>query len=234
MPLGERARGRLRYGLDNPFTRNVDPTLVLDLPFSEGVGDTVHDRSLYGNHGTIYEASWVDGKIGKALSFDGVDDYVEVLHSPSLNITDVITAMCWIKTTASYPAGFHIGVIQKMDFGAPYHGKELGITNNHIYFHAGGFYAVNILDGALVINDGVWHHVVGGYDGANSFIYIDGSLDVSEPRTNNLDDNEENLDLARAYSEAPSHYFNGVIDEVRVYNRVLTAEEILRLYNEGK
>ena len=84
--------------------------LVLYLPFDEGTGTIAYDLSGYGNNGTLYSSTticsnpptsgcptWTDGKVGKALSFDGVDDNLIIPHSTTLNVTSTITIMAWIK-----------------------------------------------------------------------------------------------------------------------------------------
>ncbi|RLI91232.1 MAG: hypothetical protein DRO95_04750, partial [Candidatus Altiarchaeales archaeon] len=78
-----------------------DDSLVLALNFNNNsaIGEnSTHavDISKYGNDGTIYGATWTDGKFGKALSFDGVDDYVDCGNDSSLDITDAITIEAWI------------------------------------------------------------------------------------------------------------------------------------------
>jgi len=229
MPLGERVRGRLRYGLDNPFTRNIDPTLVLDLPFSEGIGNIAHDRSLYGNHGTIYGASWVDGKIGKALNFDGIDDKVVISDAPSLNLTDAITLAAWVKADpvqgpaariidkSVYPtAGYNL---QIQVIGVP--GLELR-TNSWR-----GLY------GATSIIDNEWHHIVGTYDRVQFRLFVDGVEDVT-PLADTNPIVTSNVDLQLSQYSGGGYPVKALIDEVRIYKRALTAQEILRLYNEGR
>jgi len=97
-PLGEANIRRFTVTLmeAQPFTINPDQSCILYLPLDEGAGGTAYDKSGYDNNGTIYGATWMDGKYGKALSFDGVDDYVEVADSASLDITR-ITVCLWIK-----------------------------------------------------------------------------------------------------------------------------------------
>jgi len=69
--------------------------LVLWLKFNEGSGNIAYDSSFYNNHGTIYGATWTDGKFGKALSFDGVDDYV---RTGSVNgFGETITISFWVN-----------------------------------------------------------------------------------------------------------------------------------------
>lgn len=234
MPLGERIRGRIRYGLDNPFTRNIDPTLVLDLPFSEGIGDTARDRSLYGNHGTIYGASWVDGKIGKALSFDGVNDYLEILSSHIMGLTFTTFSIgAWVKirdTTRSYG-----GIFERGDWNI----GEIGLFkvdwSRKIRFQAFEL-TPNYIDSISDVADDTWHQIVGTYDSATMKIYVDAILDNSQPATGSVSADTEYCYLGRRMPGSPfnGYFLLGILDEVRIYNRTLTLAEIQLHYNEGK
>jgi len=77
-----------------------DVSQVLYLPFDYDDGSYARDRSGYNNTGTIYGTTRVAGKIGGALDFDGVDDYVEVADNPSLRPAS-ITMTAWVKTTST-------------------------------------------------------------------------------------------------------------------------------------
>ncbi|MCK4624993.1 MAG: hypothetical protein KAV00_06770, partial [Phycisphaerae bacterium] len=73
--------------------------LIACWKFDEAKGDRLLDTSGNGNHGTIHGATWTKGRVGGGLRFDGVDDYVEVPKSASLNsANEEVTLMCWIKT----------------------------------------------------------------------------------------------------------------------------------------
>ena len=76
---------------------------VLYLPFDEGRGNKAYDQSEYKNDGTIYGAKWIKGRFGYALKFDGIDDYVRVEHSTSLNIKGSLTVMAWVKGKTPQP-----------------------------------------------------------------------------------------------------------------------------------
>jgi hypothetical protein len=97
------------------------------------------------------------------------------------------------------------------------------------------------LSGSRSINDGQWHHVAGVYDGTNMFLYVDGTLDVSMPATGLIPQNSDPVAIGanvQAYvppcgCNEPGYFFNGLIDEVSIYNRALTAQEIQAIYNAG-
>ncbi|MBI4744389.1 MAG: hypothetical protein HY776_06180 [Actinobacteria bacterium] len=65
-----------------------DLSLVGYWPFDEGTGSIAYDKSLLNNNGTVYGATWTQGRYGQALSFDGLDDYAQVPNSDSLNMQD--------------------------------------------------------------------------------------------------------------------------------------------------
>jgi len=76
-----------------------DDGLVAEWHFDEGYGSVLKDSSGNGNDGTIYGATWVDGKFGKALSFDGVDDYVDCGNDRIFDFgTNTFTIETWVKT----------------------------------------------------------------------------------------------------------------------------------------
>jgi len=229
MPLGERARGRLRYGLDNPFTRNIDPTLVLDLPFSEGVGNTVHDRSLYGNHGSIYGPTWVDGKIGKGLNFDALGDYVLVADASSIRNLSEFTFLAWI-----YPESWgQVGLGRIFDKADSILGFLYQYTFTIIKRYTITEATARSIGGTIVFNS--WQHVALAMLNNVPYLYHNGVEVTYLYRTNGVGDSPDDTgDLYIGNRAALNRTFDGVIDEVRFCNRLLSEAEILRLYNEGK
>jgi hypothetical protein len=88
-------------GLAGPAIAHASTDAVLVMHFDEGSGTIAKDDSGYGNDGTIYGAKWVDGKYGKALSFDGVDDYLEVPDSDILDSgTSDFSISLWYKANS--------------------------------------------------------------------------------------------------------------------------------------
>lgn len=208
-----------------PHPENCYNCPVADWRFSESSGNTAYDSSVNGNNGTINGATWSEG----GLSFDGVDDYVEVPHSSSLNISgSEITLEAWIKTnTLPSAAGERWQILGKADAYA------LQIAD-------GGGGKARVWLGPLTtyvqtdspeISTGLWYHLVGVYDSSSVKIYINGVLKKEVSKTGNQATSSNNLIIG---ARIPGGYFNGIIDEARVYNRALSTGEILEHYNTGR
>ncbi len=212
-----------------------DEGLVAYYSFDEGEGNVLHDLSGNGNDGTIYGAKWVDGKYGKALSFDGRDDYVEIPDDNSLDLT-TMSVGCWFKSGPNVN-NYRSMVSKELSSGYtiiwPYRlmilkntGKvRFDFTMNHRT--KDGYIETN-----NVYNDDRWHYVTVSRDDniKELKIYIDGKLDNSKYYSGNIDQNNEVAKLGISpYTEQNtygSYPFDGIIDEVRIYNRALTESEI--------
>ena len=102
------------YEIGSNLNLYIDPTNVLWLKFDEGSGNTAKDSSEYQNDGTIYGATWSNDCIsGSCLSFDGVDDYVEVPDSSSLSPVSEVTVVAWVYRTGA-GSGANAGVVAKI------------------------------------------------------------------------------------------------------------------------
>ena len=195
--------------------------LVLFLPMDEGSGDP-KDFSSHGNHGTNYGASWVDGKYGKALSFDGVDDYVEIPHSSSLYLDGDFTVVAWAtleRTPTVYP-----GVIDK---GRP--------TINDFWFLSRDtfnqfMWGIGFTDGTLLeqtfplISLSEWNLYAFGVEGTNMFMSLNGSAKtlLAFTKTRKIDTQR----LTLGCNNNLSGFEKVKLDEVRIYNRALSQSEI--------
>ncbi|MFA4957030.1 MAG: LamG-like jellyroll fold domain-containing protein [Candidatus Methanoperedens sp.] len=192
------------------------------------------DTSGNGNDGTIYGASFVDGKFGKALSFDGVNDYVDVPRSNNLDINGKLltdyTIELWFKTSCQNCGIFSITQGSSTP-PSPAHDRHIylnngnlcqRIWNNQVICTSGTNYA-----------DSNWHHVAQHVQkGIGQKIYVDGVQKVAG--TKDISDFNWADKIWIGYSgDASSGYFNGLIDEVRIYNRALSADEIKASY-EGE
>lgn len=196
--------------------------------FDEGSGDTCADSSGNANHGRIVGASWVDGKHGKALKFDGVDDYVDCGRGPTLNVGDSITIELWLKADRFVN---NIGIVQKM---------AKWRTDNFL-LRINGNGGVVFVTGAdkdcasrIRLNAGKWYHVAAVYK-KNDYktVYINGVEDVFarvDRPSGTITANGEKVRIGRDPNSAIT--LSGTIDEVKIYNRALTDEEIRRRCGE--
>ena len=203
-----------------PMTRNL----------RAGINDTdteVYDRSPFGNHGTIHGAVWQTLPSGKsALSFDGVDDYVEVPDSPSLNI-DYGSFEIWIKfneLNKDVEQDFFSkqgGSLSGWGFYNPKNSNKLGF----ILVTTEGYTAHYF----LTATTGVWYHIVGTYDGTRKRVYVNGEKKLDTEVSGKIVNNPD-IHVHIGSYPGGSYPVNGLIDEVRIYSRALSEDEIRRLY----
>ena len=214
-----------------------DDGLVGYWSFDEGSGSTVYDSSANNNHGTIYGATWTTGISGSALSFDGWDDYVDCGTDSSLDLTNVGTVEAWAYLD-SYDSHYryHPNIAGKgANAGWDCPGYTLWVRYDnpqgvygHISAASGGSDFIGISYGKP--STGVWHHYVFTWDGNYLRAYIDGEQ-YGDPVEQTSISNSAGKKFLMATSSFRDNYYHGFIDEVRVYNRALTASEILDHYN---
>lgn len=211
----------------------VDPNLVAWYTFDEGSGTTAHD-SANGHNGTINGATWTTGKVGGALSFDGVNDYIRVLDNPSVRFTqnNSFTLCAWINPISSTGQGAIVG---KWQSGGTrnlftYTMERLGDTEA-IAFGACqsgiGYAYPGSPAGAAPV--GIWSHIACVYDNRDMKIYVNGNLEASGYFSYNTGTNTANNDFgigAALIDSGIERCFGGTLDDVRIYNRALTAGEI--------
>jgi len=205
---------------DIPIT---DPNLVGWWKFDEGAGTVAVDSSGHDNHSELRgDPTWVEGIDGGALEFDGSGDYVDCGNTSSLCPTTELSVMAWIKVnpwTKTWET-----ILAKGDNS--YRLARSG-SGNATHFGCGGT-SGNNFDGSTVVTDNQWHHVCGVYDGATQTIYIDGVLDTAIPSTGNVTASTYSLFIGEN-SQSTGRHMTGLIDDVRLYNKGLTLEEIMEV-----
>jgi len=211
---------------------------VLCLEMDEGSGDTASDSAGHSgndgkfegetfNNGIIYEATRIDGKFGKGLKFDGVDDYVNVSDDNSLNFgTGDFTLAAWVKTNMDSTSSYTT-IIAKV--GSPSYYMLSVNANEKARFTVYDGTNATYIYGITNISDGVWHHIAAVRRNSTKQIelYVDGEQDAT-PITDisdYIDTSGDVLQIGRD-RQYTDRRFNGTIDEVRIYNRSLTQEEI--------
>ena len=187
------------------------------------------DVSNNGNWGTFYNGvKPVAGVVGQALSFDGVNDYVNAGNGASLNFGDKITIEAWFKPSVMRR---HTIVNKGYAVAAANYLFYLESNNNLQLIVDNGPTAVSVSGSSLTT--GQWYHLVVTYDSAggtdNVKIYVNGAEDASATQTGDLA-NTQNL-IIGLYGVYKT---NGLIDEVRIYNRALSADEVMMHYQQTR
>jgi len=219
--------------------------LVGEWHFNEGTGNIVKDSTGNGNNGIIYGAAYVNGLSENALSFDGVDDYVEFSYDTDFTPgSNSWTIEAWVKIDSSKDmdiiSWYRCGA--NPDCNTPDSAiYELFINNDgkagwKVGDDNGNSYQIT---SPSPITDNKWHFLTATFSSSSDSmkLYVDGKL--SNDKSATLTTLSAGtipipLEIGRVYRKgwAPSGgYFNGIIDEVRIYNRALTASEIKELYD---
>jgi hypothetical protein len=208
--------------------------LVLSFHFNEGSGTVAYDSSGNGNNGNLVNGpTWVDGKFGKALSFDGVNDYVEA--NDSIGTFSYLTIAAWFKLN-SLPSSY--ATIYFNGDGSGGNDIHLAITSDGAIFSradAPSECDISIWKSSSgLVSPGNWYHVVVVFDTVNDVkkVYLNGTLVQNVTYTCSIPTANYKDEIGRAYDNSflNNWYFNGVIDEVRIYNRALSDVEIQALY----
>ncbi|HEY5233490.1 MAG TPA: LamG-like jellyroll fold domain-containing protein [Verrucomicrobiae bacterium] len=210
--------------------------LVLYLPFDKPDDNgAVHDESGAGNDGHVFGAQWVsNGKYGGAYQFHitNLTDRIVIPNSDTLN-SDNITIAAWIKAADS--DGFWNRIADKdfrnaycLDLGGDYNGKG---PRGKLQFET----SQGSIGSDRPLNDDQWHHVAACFDGNAVHCYIDG-VEKGHPVKNAGPLKKSTWDLCIGnsvvdYGTGEFLAYDGLIDEVRIYNRALSSAEIKALFN---
>lgn len=205
--------------------------------FDEGSGTQAGDGSGQGNHGTLTNmeaGDWIDGKRGKALNFDGVNEYV-VTGSTGVQSNNY-TWSAWVMVRSLPASGNQEGIL---DFGDSSTDQALAIDNNFAGRY--GFVAVSYcpscndfvsVGSAPSLNQ--WYHltIVRNTSSMTLKLYVNG-VEVGSDPLGNATASYGALTSRYLGQRVNAGYFDGYLDEVRIYNRALTGTEITNLYTLG-
>jgi hypothetical protein len=219
-----------------------DSSLVGYWPMNEGSGSTsgvtqAYDRSGNGNNGTWYGTAagtsgyYSPGKVGAwAGTFDGSTNYVKVNN---FNVPSTISLSFWINVSILSTStalriiddvnGSHTPFSAGVGTASGGQGK---ICFNNTF---NDFSTPFICSGTGAISNNMWYHVVDEYDGATAWIYVNG-VGVASTTYNKT----FLSGYSTFYIGADMYHFSGLLDDVRIYNRALSAAEIQAMYNAGK
>ena len=200
----------------------VDNTgLVAAYGFEEPSGITATDSSGQANNGTINGPTrTTDGRFGSALAFDGSNDEVTVADSASLDLTTAMTLEAWVRPSGG--SGWQTALMKETSNGLAY-GLYASSDTNRPSAHVNTTREFDTR-GPAALPAGTWTHLAATYDGANLRLYINGALANSIAVTGSMATSTNPLRMGG--NAIWGEHYGGLIDEVRVYRRTLSAAEI--------
>jgi hypothetical protein len=189
--------------------------------FDEGSGSIAYDSSGVGNNGTIYGATWTNRCIsGYCLNFDGIDDRILISHSSYLNFDGNFTLEAWVKPLGPW-GGDYPGIISKYWPDGYLLGIDGGSRSWCLWLVNKEGSTTICSDSQITFNQWVHLAVVRGNDEVK--MYINGTLQSSVGRISGPITPSNDLEIG---SFDNLRFFNGTIDEVRIYARALSEGEI--------
>ena len=222
--------------------------LVAWWPGEENVNDVAG-----ANHGTLQGgATFAAGESGMGFNFNGTGSYVRIPKAPVLDVGNQVTIEFWMKADPANAMNSYQGLVTSDFYGIEIaNGFAPGPLGVSFFLSTDGGASVSpssypdtatVNGGGAVVSAGAWHHVAGTYDGAKLQLYIDGQPQgapnyhtgaISPMLVNSF----VSLGSEDGRTICPdcmnNRYFNGQIDEPAIYNRALSAAEILAIYNAG-
>lgn len=215
---------------------DLEDGLVLYLPFDEGEGDTVQDLSPNGFVGTLEGdaggVEWGEGKFGSALVFDGSGAFVEVPFDEAFDIKEGITMAAWVTANVPFNPEWRIIINAKKSAQGPWGLQSRAGATLETFYDVAGVRVWTSSTSAM--EPDVFHHVAGTYNVDDGFkVYFDGVLEGGANSNINsrgeLDSPpDEGIVIGHNYGDA-NRWWDGTIDEVMVYNRALSEDEMAEL-----
>jgi hypothetical protein len=204
------------------FNPDRDSSLIGCWKLDEAAGTTALDSSDHGNNGTVLgNPTWVAGKFKGALNFDGAGDYVDCGNAPIFTFQDAITVSAWVNIRAVSAAWQ--AIVAKGE-----NAWRLSCNNTSQTFHFGITYYTNAnysANGAVSVGLNEWHHLTGTFDGKDIKLYVDGVLDTTTTGASPMGTSTTHLFIGEN-PESSGRYWNGLIDDVRIYRKALLPTDI--------
>ncbi len=196
--------------------------LVGKWSFDEGSGTAANDSSTFGRNGTIVGAVWKDAGDcieGKCLEFNGSSRYITL---PTIDISNTISVSAWAYSSNFNQNGFIVG---KNPVNTQW---ELFFEGQYVRWRGGAPTNNNV--SCPKPEDNKWHYFVGVQNGTSASLYVDGKMCASSSSVVAIGNGTGSVEIGRFSS---NYYFNGRIDEVSIYNSVMTLSEIRGNYVAG-
>jgi hypothetical protein len=219
------------------------PSLIGWWKLDDGSGTVAADSSSGGNNGTLVGfpadgSGWVDGKVGKALNFDGVTSEVSLGNIAAAVNIPAISFGGWVKVAPGLSGSFTLTAVSKYRSGqgswTEYYSGTSRSFGCRIFSASGNGSAAGTTfpSASNPATDGAWHHVMCTYDGSNIVVYTDGVADKAVPFSGNVSNRPDLVCIGSEYNgnTCANNYWHGSLDDIRIYNRALSATEVGELY----
>ncbi|MFH0891145.1 MAG: DUF2341 domain-containing protein [Candidatus Falkowbacteria bacterium] len=219
---------------------------VLHLSFDEGYGGTAHDSSIFGNDGLLYPGSggdntssssmWTkDGKVGGAMEFDGTDDYTNISDSRSLYSSGDVSISLWFKLNQEFNSSSPNGFI-------PFSLSDALSTNDLTFYMNNGTGKLSFQTYDSALRDlytnknqwaaGTWFNIIATLEDSKiKKLFINGEEEIAAAVS--ADRGTTLATVAYIGRSYQGYYFDGLIDEVKIWNYALSAEEVKSVYNQN-
>jgi hypothetical protein len=209
-----------------------------DTVWSGSTAGTATDKSGNGNmmtlNGMTQSGSVAIGKMGQALTFNGSSSYLyqaTFTNPPS----STMTICAWVKTAYSGGAQYILGLARRPSSVVNEGIYDIEPSGKQLFWdYTGSAYGFDVTTVSNTsVSDGGWHLVCFVKNGASGTYYRDGAADGTKTAANNVSYGASDWAIGVSYRDSLA-YFNGAMDDVRVYNRALSAREVKQLYDMGK
>lgn len=218
-----RVEKRLAQGPQDVSLPKGIPGLIGSWTFDEGAGEVARDSSGRNNHGTLVNGvAWVKGRHGSALSFDGVDDHV-TLSAEGIPAANAPQSLSWSQRYVSTPRRLQHFIT--LSDAVPSSSVQPGFINGRIgVWKYGGVFLVSALPPA----ENAWHAFAYAFDGTSHRFFVDGVLaDTSVIPPNSA--KPKKFEIGRWWEPHVAGYYSGMIDDLRIFERALTDDEVRSL-----
>ena len=245
LSIGESSLSSLIYNWNNTNYTMYDSSLVfmMNMDNLSAIGENstyAVDSSLYRNNGTVISATWnSSGKYNGAYMFDGVNSLIQVANNLAVNVTGNLTVAAWIKASSWQADSWRGTIIGKDEWsgaGSLSKGYVLRAGNNGaLSFTVSTLGSVSWREALTpsLMSANTWYYVTGTFNGTTTLAYINGVRQGSNSASHSLmGASNYPLEIGKDPYGSETNYrrFNGSIDEVRIWNRSLSAAEVYEQY----
>lgn len=195
-----------------------------------GTGSAV-DSSCFNNSILVHGAVLTDDHLGNpqgAFYFDGLDDHIQVANAPWLSFETAISVACWMRVDQFFEREAY-----PLSHGNWENRWKVSITNQRIRWTVKSDRGIKDLDSSTRLESGQFYHVVTVYDGSDFLIYLNGQQDTASTFSGKILKTSFDLTIGQVLPNNNQYNFNGVLEDIRIYNRALSAAEVSNLYHFG-